>query len=508
MLNQLFFLKKIHNYLVDNYNGVLIYVITTLYMFALVSTQNNFKISLIVSMLYGVLVWVVSKNLLFAIFNTIFCTNLFLNLGKYQSIQIINSNDVTTMLYKGIYGIRNVIDYEYYKDGLFVSVGISTSVIFSVFAVILLSIRVITSIFENKKIIFEKLSTINTVILIIYLSFLLNVFYLSISSGRYSFIPLYSYTLLSRIAVGYIILLLTSLLIKTDAEKKILRYVVSAVVTVLLVVGFKQLFSFSHPTILEEFSTVVEKQSFFVRPQGIFGHANPYSLILATLLLFQLFQTKKNILEKVTIASSSVMLVFTQTRSIWLGFIIIILSIFNKQIWKIINIVLLNGSRLSVKILAVVLLAVLLQRVVSTSYSFNSDGGMYLRKQMVGDAITLIMNKPLFGYGLGNDVLATLDLLPSSNTRYYPYSVHNALIQFILESGLIGLLLQISVPTVIVLDLLLNKNTKNNEALLLLSVIIVYLCYYLFQPSNTNRIEYGLFGFVVGWYIASKNNSK
>lgn len=482
-----------------------IYITTIAYLFLLNYNQNNFKFALIVSVIYMFVSWLAIKNLLFAVFNVIFCSNLFLSVGKYQSIQILSSNDVTTLLFKGIYGVRSVIDYQYYKDGIFVFIGISMSILFSIFACLLLAQKAIMAVAINKKIIYEKLSQLNTFSLLVYLLIFMLVVYLTITSTKNSFVPLYSYTLISRIAVGGFIALLVPYVLKKSNDKYLFRSVILAITTVLVIFGFQQLLSFKQPAVSETASFVQEKQSFIIRPYGIFGHANPFSFVLAILLLFQLSQSNKNRLEKLSIVGLLLLIVFAQTRSVWLGIIVISILFYNQRLSVFIDFF--RQDRFSVvrKFVFIIVVAVIGQRLIRTSFTLNYDGGLVLRSQMISDALKVYVDKPLFGNGLGSDILATLHADPESNMRFYPFSVHSGLVQFILEGGVVGLSLLMIVPIIVMLHSVVGKKSKAEKKVirLTLSVFIIAFCYYMFQPSNFDRIEFGLFGLILGWYIAS-----
>ncbi|OGF99135.1 hypothetical protein A2Y99_02885 [Candidatus Gottesmanbacteria bacterium RBG_13_37_7] len=197
--------------------------------------------------------------------------------------------------------------------------------------------------------------------------------------------------------------------------------------------------------------TTVEEENLF-RITGTTGHPN---ILASTLLVLSpfLFISKKNnrlnILFRILVFFA---LFFTFSRVAWAIFIIcfsyyFITYILKKNIGNLLESINLKATGIIITVF--VLVFIILSPYLSTRFrsiplAFEEGGSMNIRLKLYQEALSMIVQFPVFGVGI-NRSLETYAAYPSSNIMrfIYPsgfYRIHNTFLEIVSETGIVGLI--------------------------------------------------------------------
>lgn len=188
-------------------------------------------------------------------------------------------------------------------------------------------------------------------------------------------------------------------------------------------------------------------QSYFGRSQGTVGHPNSYAVYLATTLpmaftiLFLEVRGLYKVLAGLTLCAGTLGLLFSLSRSGWLGFAVASLAVLafaiyrKRQGWPI---------RFNVSIFLTLLLLVLglSQRdlIIDRLTSSQATASAFSRITMAEGAIAMIRDYPITGVGANNYSLLMPEYDPFDFKRENQIViVHNVYLLTAAETGLIGL---------------------------------------------------------------------
>lgn len=205
--------------------------------------------------------------------------------------------------------------------------------------------------------------------------------------------------------------------------------------------AFKWLGLANHP-VWEAGTSIIQSDSVgrWLRAYGSFGSPNVFGGYLVIVLIILLFNYKKfeSVKSKAFVLMSYVLcltsLFFTFSRSAWLvaAMAIIVHSVIIKKYQFII-----------LSVIIFFIFSNIYFPLIKTRTSFQSISEVRSVEERVGgykEALQIFKQHPLIGVGAGNYTLAAYYL--NSNRLGYEYQpVHNALVLFIVEQGVVGLLL-------------------------------------------------------------------
>ncbi len=230
--------------------------------------------------------------------------------------------------------------------------------------------------------------------------------------------------------------------------------------------------------------TTVEEENLF-RVTGTTGHPNILASVLLVLSPFLFFCSQKNrwnILFEILVSFAIfftfsrvawAIFLFSLVYYLWSGYIPLDLKI---KIRKI------NLSVFSVFVVLfffifITMFPYLAVRLQSFSLAFEEGGSMNIRLKLYQEALSMILQYPIFGVGL-NRSLETYALNPSTNiTRFiYPsgfYRIHNTFLEIASETGIIGSIFFIAFIFLVLKKAYSDRHTDYKKASLigLLSLI-------------------------------------
>jgi hypothetical protein len=234
---------------------------------------------------------------------------------------------------------------------------------------------------------------------------------------------------------------------------------------------------------IEYFGHTADELAFRFRPVGTFDHANGlgawlslHLLILAGLLLSS---PTSNTL-KLTSLAGAITLIFTLSRSSWLGLSLgFIFLLFMLKKCKLLHV---RPNLINFKPLVLLALPLcvffILPRAIQTVESYGRySGGGYFREKQIETTIKLITNHSLLGVGSGMSVLQSINEYPASVFSYTPLMVHHFPLLYTAEQGLIALII-LSLIIIKIVTKLLRKPIQLGLAGGIIAMLIVGL----FQP--------------------------
>jgi len=99
------------------------------------------------------------------------------------------------------------------------------------------------------------------------------------------------------------------------------------------------------------------------------------------------------------------------------------------------------------KVILVILLGVIVfkltNRMFDSIYSFTEFGGVSTRVEQYIEALEVYKNSPIFGVGMGMFIPASYQLFPDGVMRYFPEPVHNGFLLFLVERGIVSVLVYV-----------------------------------------------------------------
>jgi putative inorganic carbon (hco3(-)) transporter len=185
-------------------------------------------------------------------------------------------------------------------------------------------------------------------------------------------------------------------------------------------------------------------QASFNRVQGTLGYSNSFSMYILTGLPFLLawFFISKNKITRLLCGAifliGATSLVFSLSRSSWIGFLIIsamgvIAAVYLKRIKM--GYAVLFALLASLVIIGLVIFG---PDVILIRLTANDQGSAYSRITLAQTAMRMIMDHPLLGVGLNNYVSAMHYYDPSGFSTNVITMVHNVYLFVTAETGLLG----------------------------------------------------------------------
>lgn len=127
----------------------------------------------------------------------------------------------------------------------------------------------------------------------------------------------------------------------------------------------------------------------------------------------------------------------------------------------------------------------------------NKWGGRYMRQEIWSCVFDLVKEKPIFGYGLGN-VQGQIDYCLATTTKNsllytgkFKFNAHNQYFQFILTSGILGI-----IAFLLFIFTSIYNSVKSNNIFFLIFIVISSLCFLIesFLERNHGIIFFAFFG--------------
>jgi O-antigen ligase len=470
--------------------GLLLMYCSFLYKF-----PDDFKVGLVVTMVFIALLHYVIRNLFLSILIVFIASASFLFPAKTYTFE---------------YASPSLYRYELLPRGIVESITFSISDVLG-FSLVLLFIRQRVS---DKLFIAVLNRPVVTAIIASWFVYYACSLYASIN---YSVFPIFSVDVL--MLSGKMVLVFIGIIYLFSMREKNSFFIYIVLLSILLfqsLVGIVQFgTSFSSSGAIEQKILLdVEENIGFSRVSGISFHPNSHALTTSLLMLFTLPYVVREKGKKwwVILLFGFINIILSQSRTIWLACIIPALLAFiihfksQKEVLMRIA-----GNKRIISMTLVVMgmfLLIVFPRIGMTSIFFSQEGGGVLRTKMTIEGWELLQQVPWTGYGVGTGVRIFLDKLPNSYATTFPFPVHFALLQIALESGIPGVIAFL-IPIVLVARLHfgsdLRKRLRDHRTLSIVSCIIVLMVFYSFQPIFTRR-EYLYIGICIGLGVAWKKH--
>jgi len=261
------------------------------------------------------------------------------------------------------------------------------------------------------------------------------------------------------------------------------------------------------------FSRSSEETDVYFRVMGTFSHPNYFALAVATLIIiiFVRFIKHPSRSQLLILILGSLTLVLSQSRSIWIGFVMavsLLYFIYKQQILLIFRkfykkrYLVLFGLIFSFS--SVVFIPRLLLSFNSTYVGAAIPG----RIEMIKEGLDVLSVNPLLGYGVGTNAYILYQTKPSGMMAGFPYGVHMAALQFAIEYGIVGLVL-FCAPFFYILRELVNQRIRSKGAnaihqdyfVIYTILLLVYFIFFTLQPFDINISPY--LGICLGFGIIS-----
>lgn len=202
------------------------------------------------------------------------------------------------------------------------------------------------------------------------------------------------------------------------------------------------------------FGAAADESTLVFRPTGLTPHANMmangvFLLALSLVIIYQYLPSSLRSsrpiqsLFVITSLSSLLVIIISQSRSVYLGVLLFITLFLIWDYSTIISIVKLTRDRFrKLKVTGVLLLLavflVIANRAWYSFYSFSETGGIAIRRELNQEAINLVRKYPIWGVGPGMFIPALAGENPTGVIKKFPESVHNGFLLFIAENGLLA----------------------------------------------------------------------
>lgn len=241
-------------------------------------------------------------------------------------------------------------------------------------------------------------------------------------------------------------------------------------------------------SVVSQMFTGLDEVNTFFRANGTYMYHNQLALVSAVffvvfLVLFLYSKKKNEIFYLIMTFLNFVIIIFSQTRIIWvaLPFIFLLLFLFNKKSLTKISVI---PKFVNVKLLLFLLLffsMIIIPRVLNSFNSSEKGSGIWLRKEMIEEAVLALEGSPLIGYGIGTNEYVLFKQFPLGVMSVFPAGVHMAFLQLALEVGLWGLFFFL-LPFVIVLRYVFTHSVRNKYSLIYFCGIFIFTTYYILHP--------------------------
>lgn len=260
------------------------------------------------------------------------------------------------------------------------------------------------------------------------------------------------------------------------------------------------------------FGAGAEESALLYRPIGLNYHANGLAnwviaLFYAMLLLW--FRVKgvfpkyvSSLLITTTVGLSVLVILLTLSRSAYLGLFISFVAFYlfdRNSLLKAKSFLLryLKNFKIPILVILIFLSFIIVNRVLSSIYSFDETGGFSTRREQVVEAMELVRTKPALGVGIGMFIPSIFDFNPQGSVRYFPENIHNGFVLYLAERGLLAMFLYI-IGIYLFLRIVVSIRLSKTVKLLIISGIISNYVMMLFQPFvNTLSINILVAGLIL-----------
>lgn len=467
-----------------------------IYSLLLYVFPGNFKFAALLSIFFLLLLYGITRNFLLSIFSVIFLSGQFLWIGKYYEFELVSPYEYV---------------FERFSGGIIEQYGLNLSDLFS-FG---LAIFFLKEIFQNRFIKGKKNHTkslsFSKKILIFWSLFFLIAMY---SSYYISFKPVFSLSILWQQFKLVLSFIATIKLLKSDSRTT--KYFYLTIMSLLIFQSFLGLFQFfwvllgfgANQQFNYSFVVPEEESLIFPRVFGTFLHPNDFSFVLLKLIFIlftHVFIISKTKAFKRLLILSFFILLLAQSRVIWLGLLGTLLFFgweFRKKIRFQISDFMNRKFFFSVLLLICISVLLVFPRVYLSQFFLDEEGGGNLRLKMISEGMQVILQRPLFGYGIETNLRVMFDNFPNGYVQNFPFTVHNMYIRMVSEVGIIATIC-FFIPFVLIIRkyLQIKRNLSYRDRLNLFFIVACAfssLIYYLFQPAN-GRIDYLYLGIVFGF---------
>ena len=241
-------------------------------------------------------------------------------------------------------------------------------------------------------------------------------------------------------------------------------------------------------TIVSQTFTGLDEVNTFFRVNGTFMYHNQLALIstlfFAIFFILFLYSNKKNeALHLVLTLTNLIVVILSQTRIMWasIPLVFFLIFVFNRQALSKLSFIF---KKINVKLLLLLftlLLAIVIPRVANSLNSTEKGSGIWIRKEMVGEAMLAIQSSPFIGYGIATNEFTLFKQFPLGVMSVFPAAVHMAFFQLALEVGVVGLILFL-LPFFIIMRYFIVNSIKSKYALIYLCGIVIFTSYYVVHP--------------------------
>ncbi|MBI4065113.1 O-antigen ligase family protein [Candidatus Gottesmanbacteria bacterium] len=306
-------------------------------------------------------------------------------------------------------------------------------------------------------------------------------------------------------------------------KTKSVKYIYLILLTTLLfqnIVGISQFFTSISPVgyVNQPYSQDIEENIPLLRIGGLPGRNNIHAFIILiqSILVLPYVAQLGGWLLNITVFLSMTNLILSQSRTAWLGIVIVIAYIFVVQgnEAKKFVLTLVRGKRLyRVVLLILSAFLIMLPRLQASSLFFTKEGGGTLRKKMLLEGWQLLQESPLVGFGVANSVKVFIDNYSKSYAATFPFTIHFTFLQIALESGIPGVIFFFLPFLVFLIKYArLPKHQKGYSKRMLLCALCIIIILFVnssLQPS-LGMLEFYLIGIALGSgvFSLSKINPK
>lgn len=486
---------KYFRYVIHEHKSIATVAILLCYLSYLLRYPDSFTLGVIASLVTSVLLYLITGNFFFSLFSVYSLALPF---------------RVPAKQYHFLFASPQEYQYEPLPDGIFDNSYFTISTVWGT----LLALFYVNRIFHY---IFFKKSTATTTfvsvlrkpLVFLTLSSWSIYFFLSFfSSLFFSFNPSYSLNYLlheGNIAIAYIGMLYL-FLVQKEGEYYFFLILISNI-TFYGIIGASQILHlFTEQSYVHSLPIVdAEQRILFRRINGVFGpNGHAYLITIFSIMFLPLTRAIRGKTPLFLVVLLAIVnIIFSQSRTVWLGvcIIILLLFVFNRNsVLLIFTIVRRKIKPLHAILFILSLLIVVIPRISVSGLFFSEEGGGALRTQMLNEGLQLLHQSPWFGFGAGTTVRAFLDHFQNSYIREFPFPIHITYLQLALETG-IPATIAFFVPYYLLVRHIITLKSKNKWKKGILtssfSCVILTLVYFSFQPTF-GRTEFGYSGIILG----------
>lgn len=234
-----------------------------------------------------------------------------------------------------------------------------------------------------------------------------------------------------------------------------------------------------------------DESYFTFRPIGTFIHANDLATFVSLFLplIMALLILKFEKLSLSAFISSVIIILLSLSRSVWFGLTLSLLYFFYKIEYQL-KVDILPKFANKIIIFSIIFLPFFIYatpRIAKISSILQRSGGLKLRIEQSSEILALFKTSPLLGVGPGMSVISSIERSKNSIFTSFPVAIHNFYLLTLVEGGLFGLFLLLSLIYFSLKSMLFKVDEANlikNRLKLygLISGIFIIIIVAFFQP--------------------------